>query len=348
MNNKPMLLIAAAVMLTSCATGGGGGGAKVSGGPRPQWVEGESPKWPRARYVLGVGSGDDEGSAADRGRGEISRVFKSDVSVDTTVDEAESTLNQGGATTTSFSQMVAQKVRTASQKMLEGVEVVERWRDASTSRYYALAVLDKAKAMSAVTEKTEALDAEAAQWKTQLDAASGKFERAKAAAKLSTLLKGRLELENDRRVLGGGNFPSGVDAAAAKSAAARALAALDVVVVVEGDGSSELETGVVSGLAAAGLTAKRGNPGDAGDLVIEASSETRPVEGGDERWKFNRANATITLKDGREGKAFARFDASDRQASADPKEARRRALTGLAKAASEKVTGAINEFFANQ
>ena len=28
--------------------------------PRPAWVEGESPKWPRAQFVTGVGSADDD------------------------------------------------------------------------------------------------------------------------------------------------------------------------------------------------------------------------------------------------------------------------------------------------
>jgi len=343
MKIMPLLAV---MLISGCA--GGGGGPKSSGGARPLWVEGESPKWPRARYVLGVGSGDDENSAADRGRGEISRVFSSAVSVDTTVDETETNLTQGGKTNSSFSQVVAQKVRTASDKMLEGVEIVERWKDAATNRYYALAVLDKGKAMGAVAEKTIALDADASQWKARLDSAGDKFERAKAAAKLSVLLKGRLSLENDRRVLGGGPLPSVVDAASAKIAAAKALAALDVVVIATGDHAEDLETGVVSGLVASGLMAKRGAAGDKGDLIVESHSGAQTVESGDARWKWSRGSATVVLKDGREDKTFARFEVADRQASADAGEARRRAAAGLAQKAAEKVSAAIADFFQNQ
>ena len=342
---KIMTFLSIALTLSAC-----GGSTSVkkssSGGARPQWVEGESPRWPRSQFVSGVGSADDEEAAADRARGEISRVFSSNVSVDTTLDESEGTVNQGGRTTTSFSQQVAQTVKTASKKMLEGVEIVERWKDSASSRYYALATLNKGKAMVAVAEKTQALDADAAQWKTKMDAAGDKFERAKAAAKLSALLKGRLDLENDRRVLGGGALAGTVDASAAKAAAAKALAALDVVVIATGDHSDELETGIVTGLVASGLMAKRGNPGDKGDMIVESRSASAPVEGGDERWKWSRATATITLKDGREDKTFSRFDASERQASADAGEARRRAAAGLAKKAAEKVAAAITDFFA--
>ncbi len=344
---KIMPLVAAVTILAGCA-GGGSGPKSSSGGSRPAWVEGESPKWPRARFVLGVGNGDDEGTAADRGRAEISRVFSSAVSVDTTVDESETSLSSGGRTNTSFSSTVAQTVRTASKKMLEGVEIVERWKDGASARYYALAVLDKAKAMGAVAEKTAALDADAAQWKSRLDAAGDKFERAKAAAKLSALLKGRLDLENDRRVLGGGPLAATVDASAAKAAAAKALAALDVVVIATGDHASELETGIVSGLVANGLMARRGAPGDKGDIVVESSSSAQTVEGGDARWKWSRGSATVTLKDGREDKTFARFEVFERQAAADPGEARRRAASALAQKAAEKTSAAITEFFSNQ
>ena len=85
---KNMTWLAAVLLLSSCA-GGGIGPKSSSGAPRPAWVEGESPKWTRAANVLGVGSADDEEGAADRARGEISRVFVSNVSVDSTVDESE-------------------------------------------------------------------------------------------------------------------------------------------------------------------------------------------------------------------------------------------------------------------
>ncbi len=344
MRNMMLAALAAAVSLLSAC----GGAARKSGGQRPNWVEGESPRWTRAQNVLGVGSGDDEESAADRARGEISRVFSSAVTVDTTVDETETNLTRGGAASSSFSQIVAQKVQTASMKMLEGVEVVERWKDGSTNRYYALAILNKGKAMAAVAERTAALDADASLWKARLEGSADRFERAKAGAKLAALLKGRLDLENDRRVLGGGALASTVDVSAARAAAASALQALDVVVVATGEHASELETGIVSGLAASGLTAKRGEPGDAGDLVVESRSGAQTVEGGDARWKWSRGSATITLKDGRAGKAFARFEVTERQASADPGEARRRAAAGLAKKAAEKTASAIASFFENQ
>lgn len=327
--------------LTAC----GGGAVGVT---RPTWIEGESPRWTRAQNVLGVGSADTDDAAADLARGEISRVFSSSIRADSSIDESETNLSQDGKASSASEQLVAQNVHTASRKMLEGVEIVERWKDAGSGRSYALAVLNKNKALGAAAEKTAALDAEAAQWKARLDAAGEKFERARSAAKLSSLLMGRLELENDRRVLGGGALPSTVDVAAAHAAAAKAFEALEVVVITTGDNSEELATGIVSGLVASGLMAKRGNPGDKGDLIVESRSEAKVLEAKDKRLQWSHTTAVVTLKDGREDKIFSRFNVSERQASANAGVAGSRAAAGLAKKASEKTASAITAFFLNQ
>lgn len=344
MRTNSALLILCALAAAGC---GGTRPGTAAGSARPAWLDGESPRWPRARYIVGVGSADDEAGAAERARGEIARVFSTDVKVDTSLDEQEVNVSKDGASSSTFSQDVRQRVATASRKALEGADVVERWRDGATGRHYALAALPKDQALLAVAEKLHALDQEAAGYKSRLDAASGRFDKAKAAARLAALLEARAELEAEHRVLGGGSHEGKLDAGAAKAAAAAALAALNVVVAAEGDGAAELTTGLVAGLNAAGLSAKPASSGMAADMLAEADLRFEPVAAGDPRWKWSRAVATVSLKEGREGKVFSRFDLSERQASADAGEARRRALAGLSKKAAEKTEAAIRAYFEN-
>lgn len=340
-----LLLPLLALALGGCAAGRGP--RAVSGGPRPSWVESESPKWPRSRFVIGVGSADEPSAADERARAEIARVFSAEVTADTGTDETETNLTADGKTKSSFAQTVSQSVRTVAKKALEGSNIVERWKDPE-GRYHSLAALPKAEALLAVTDKLHALDGEAASYKSRLDAAADRFDKAKAAAKLAALLKARAGLEADHRVLGGGKAETDLDAGAAKSAAAAALAALNVVVTAEGEGSGELTTGLVTGLAASGLSAKPGAAGGAADLLAEADVSVAPESRGDPKWKWSRAAATVSLKEGREGKTFARFELSERQASADAGEARRRALSELGKKAAARVQAAVAEFFENQ
>ncbi len=121
-----------------------------------------------------------------------------------------------------------------------------------------------------------------------------------------------------------------------------------MVVSSEGDGGKEVVAGVVGGLNAAGLTAKPAAAGAAADLLADADVAVEPGTGGDDRWKWSRATATVTLKEGREGKVFSRFEAAERQASADPGEARRRALAALSKKVAAQTEAAIRAFFENQ
>lgn len=340
-------LLSLPILLGLAACAGAGKPAPVAGGPRPAWVEGESPKFPRSRYVVGVGSADDQAAADERARGEIARVFNADVTAVTGTDESESTLTRDGKTSTSFSQNVSQQVRTVAKKALEGSNIVERWKD-PTGRYHALAALSKAEALLEVTDKLHTIDGEAASYKAKLDAATDRFDKAKAAAKLSALLKARASLEADHRVLGGGKAETDLDAGAARAAAAAALAALNVVVSADGEGAKELTTGLVAGLTASGLSAKPGVNGGPADLLAEADVSVAPEDRPDPKWKWSRATATVSLKEGREGKTFARFELSERQASADAGEARRRALAELGKKSAVKVQAAVAEFFENQ
>ncbi|MDE2141755.1 MAG: LPP20 family lipoprotein [Elusimicrobia bacterium] len=347
MNHRSRLsaLFLAAALLSACA---GGRRAASAGGSRPAWVDGQGGDWPKSRFITGLGSADDENTAADRARGEVARVFSADVSVNTVSDQSEGTVQKDGKSSTSFSSTVAEQVRTAAEKVLEGVDVVARWKDSSVGRYYALAALPKEQALIAVNEKAHDIGAEAAIYKAQLASSTDAFERAKAAAKLLTLAKAWSGLANDSRVLGGGSLSGDFDTAAVRPEAAKAMAALDVVVAVTGEGSDAVEIAAVEGLNAAGLSAKRGTAGDKADLTATASVNVQEQDAGDPRWKRSRAIAAVTLQDGRTGKAFASFDVTAREDAVDAGEARRRTLASLAKKTSEKITASINDFFANQ
>ncbi len=332
---------AAALAVGACASGGKRDSRTVVGGSRPPWVEAESPEFPRSQFVLGVGSADEENAAADRARGEVARVFSADVTVNTSVDQSE----KGDGKTSSFSSTVSDQVRTATQKVLEGVEIVARWKDASTGRYYALAALDKPHAILTITEKAHDIAAVASAQKTALAAATEPFGRAKAAAKLAAYARAWDGLEADSRVLGGGSLAADFDAASARVEAAKALAALDVEVSATGDGADAVETAVVAALNAVGLSSKKGS---SGDLTASAAVTVGPQDSGDRRWQRSRASATVSLADGRSGKTFSRFDVSAREDAVDAGEARRRALASLAKKTAAQTSAAIDDYFTNQ
>jgi hypothetical protein len=314
--------------------------------PRPDWVDNHSMEYPREKFVTGVGAADDRQTAEERSRGEIAKVFSSNIMVDTTVSETEDNANQGGAATkASFSQSVSQNVRTTSKKVLEGVSVVENWQDPATKVYYALAVLDRSKARAALADKLGGIDSQVLQLKQQLDSGD-RLSKARAGMRTLRLLKARTELNNELRVVDetGQGLKAAYEETSIKPAAAKAVAALEVAVEMSGDGAPEVETGIVSGLNAFGIQALKGSKGDA-DLGVLGSVETKAMQGDGSRWQWARTTVTLALKDPKTGKVVSQFDASDREASADYNEAARRSRVELAKRVSDKLSAAITQYF---
>jgi len=212
------------LILLACAATAGAKG-------KPDWVDGASSAFPREQYLTGVGSADDRSTAQERARAEISKIFTSQMNVVTNSMSSESTVQvTGKKDQNSFSQSVAMNVENVSKKLLEGVEIHENWQDEASRVYYALAILDKSKAVSAVTDKIADMDAQVKQYYAQMVQATDKLPRVKAAMKLLTLFKARKDLESDLRVLDGKGMPDPVDEAAVKAAAAKALEEIEIVV----------------------------------------------------------------------------------------------------------------------
>lgn len=317
--------------------------------PKPDWIDGSSMEYPREKFLIGVGMADDRASAEDRARGEISKIFSTLVKVNTNLSESEASVKTGGKTENNFSQEISQNVQTASQKALEGVEVADNWQDPAAKQHYALAVLEREKASLAVKDRLADFDQQSRQWKDQLDKSPKKLPKVKAAMKLLALLKAREELSADLRVLdaGGKTLPGPFNEAEIKPLAAKAVAALDVVVALSGDSADEIETGLVQGLTRFGLQAKTETAG-AADILVKGKIATKPMPGKEgESWKWARTTLTVSLQD-LNGRIFARFDLSDRQASADYDEAARRSRVALAKKASPQINEAITAYFENQ
>ena len=178
-------------------------------GSKPDWTNnGQSAQYPRARFVVGVGIADDLASAEDRARGEIARVFSALVTVKTSVDASETNIKTGTAEKSSFAQTVSHNVQTASRKLLEGVEVRESWQDDATKQYYALAVLERSKGITSLTDKISDFDKQALHWKTQLET-SERLPKVRAAMKILAILKAREELNSELRVLDAEGGPGG-------------------------------------------------------------------------------------------------------------------------------------------
>lgn len=347
-------VILMSALLCACAGAPVKRGADLAGvvpaGPRPDWADGTSAEFPRGRFLTGVGIADDQASAMDRARGEIARVFSTQVTANSLATASEQTTENKGISSTSSSQDVMQTVRSTSQKVLEGVEIARSWRETATGRYYSLAVLDRAKALAAMGDKMEELDGQAKDLQARLAGAPGKLDKVKYALRLRSLLKARESLAADMRVLApGGRQDAGFDAQAASDASAKALGQLDVAVIMP-DGAAGVRSAIISALNAIGLDGREAGGAEGADIAVDCSAQFAPQADQDPRsaWKWSRGTASVSLKDVKTGKIFLNFDASAREASASDAEARVRTEASLGKKIAAEIGRGIDNYFQAQ
>lgn len=130
---------------------------------KPDWISGESRKYPSDQYLIGIGVGADIDASRANARAEISKIFSAKISQ---VME-EVTSERTGMTGPQVS--VEQKTRVTVEDVLEGVEIARIWRDKKNKVVYSLAVLNKKKYRQNMSNRMAAAE----------EAISGYLERAK-------------------------------------------------------------------------------------------------------------------------------------------------------------------------
>jgi len=355
-----ILAMAGSFLLSACAGTAGRAARSDMGGSaaRPDWADGVSAEYPRARYLTGAASADDQETAKDRARGEISKVFVTQVTVNTYAAAAEQTSTRQGDTAFSSSQDVMQTVRTTSRKMLEGVEIARTWRDPGTGLYYALAILERSKALAALDARLSDIDSGVTGLNREFSAAGEKMAKAGAALKLLPLLKARESVVADMRVLDpGGPAEPGFSISGIRRDAAAALAALDVAVVIVPENLERTAAEVIKALNSLGIEARTAGAGKAGsragrdaDIAVECSASFEDAADPDprSRWKWSKGGAAVSLKDVRADKIFLSFNVSSKEADASPAEARAKAEIALGKKIGAGIGRGISSYFEGQ
>jgi len=351
MNKKTAGLIAALAfpLFGGCAFLAGRHAATTA---RPDWIENWSAQYPSAEYLAGVGIGYSQASAEDFARGEIAKIFSAQVNVQESAAQTETDQSGAGAGISSLLTSASQNVRTVSHKVLEGSVIAQDWQDPQSGQYYALAVLNRQKAADSLTGQIGDLDFQVQHLESSLKRSPTPLARAKDAMGIVTDLAKRRDLSAELRVVGqsGEGTPAPVDAASAQSDAQSALAALNVVIHVEGDGSGVVTNGLIRGLNELGIQARQGDAAQKGlDISVTGSVFVSREDLGDASpWKRARGEADIRVEDAANSKTIAAIKPSSREDSQDYQTAVERSLDSLSQACAEQIKKAVSGYLIGQ
>lgn len=185
-------LIGALLWSAACAAGRG----------QPDWINGSAASYPRARYLIGVGEGEDLDAARDRARAEIARTFEVRIE-DAVVDHSEEVaVMEGARRASSIVERIAVETRTSTEAALEGVEIAETWQDPATQRVYALAVLDARRAYQRMLEQAKQRTEEILGFREAAENAAGALARIRAHVNAARASRERDRLLAHARVVG--------------------------------------------------------------------------------------------------------------------------------------------------
>lgn len=186
-----LILIISAGLLTACSPG-------VKPNAQPDWVLGQSSKYPASAYLSGRGQADNLAIARDRARADLAKIFSVNVSEQT---RDVSKFSQDAAGPAQNSLDVSRNLSTRTNELLRGVEIADTWQDPQTGSFYALAVLSRLKTDAALRQQVADLDAGTQAYMNQAQSSSDLFARIAAATRAVQLQSTRAGLQQELQVV---------------------------------------------------------------------------------------------------------------------------------------------------
>jgi hypothetical protein len=342
---RPALAAAAACALLACAAPA----PRAPGAAdAPEWIAtGESPRFPRARYLAGIGVADDRSAAENRARAAIASVLKVHVQAQVRAVEVETSMGAGGSATTASAQQVSHDVRAQADQALEGAEIVDGWRDA-TGRHHVLAVMDRVEAAGRRLGRLAEVDAALARELARCSGDPDRLARAAAGARILPLLAAREPIAEQIGVLTPGAVPPPprpVDQLRAAATDAISAVVIGVAVLGDPDEAHAVESGAVEALTRLRMRVADGT--EKPDIAVAAQVDW-PDDTSDDRWTYSRATVVLTATATATGDVVASFSESAREAAAAPLEARRRALASLTTAVARRIADGVAAYLSTR
>ncbi|HSQ50629.1 MAG TPA: LPP20 family lipoprotein [Nitrospiraceae bacterium] len=243
-----MMVVITLAALSGCAWFGGQ--------PKPDWIDGVSAAYPSGQYLVGVGQAESRAVAEDRAYAALARIFKAEVSAQAKDWESYLVIEQRGQSSAERRLTLDNLTRVSTDKVLENVQIVDRWIDVPKGLHYALAGMHRPQAETAFMERISELDRSIGDDVEEFQRLSDNLARVKALRRAARNLVLRETYNADLRVI----RPSGQGTVAAYRVSEltqqleQFLAAnLVLAVAVTGDQAEPAQRALIEGLLKEGL-----------------------------------------------------------------------------------------------
>ena len=268
---------------------------------QPDWVGGESKKYPKKDYLVGVGVGYTADAAKSAATAEISKVFS--VTVQQTAMDTNKESSQGKLSKLETKSEISAETQTTTSTSgtLEGVEIADKWYNKKTKDFYALAVLSKAKVKQQLSSQIADLEANIQQQTATGKNATSNIEKVRAFSIALKTWDKKDALVAKRNVVDSMAIPE-VDSADRANLKTMRDDALNRIAFVVDSGSrpslGTLISGKISGLGFKTLPSVPPQTDKSMSIIsVKCSVEVAPFERGNPNWKFYTWKAGAQLSE---------------------------------------------------
>lgn len=272
------------------------------GQAKPDWIDGVSRAYPADQYLLGVGQSDNRATAEDQAYAAVARIFKAEVNAQAKDFESYLVIEQRGQSSEQRRVALDNLTRVSTDKVLESVQILDRWVDPRKRLHYALAGMQRAQSETAILERIRDLDRTIQEDVDQAHQATDKLAKVRGLRRAAKNLVLRETYNADLRVI----RPSGHGTAAAyrvnelTSEIEQFLATnLVLALSVGGDQVEPVQRALTEGLIREGLqvtsrpfetanSVGAGSSGPSAELLIRGLIRVWPIDVHDPQFKYVR------------------------------------------------------------
>jgi len=311
----------------------------------PDWVHGESGKYPRSQYLTGVGVGETRERAEKEAYAALSRIFHA--KIQSKSREWEEFLQSSTQNESNNNDYVHQKfiidqlTQVSTEKVLENVFIAEVYENERKKRFFVLAVIDRMQSVSILQGKIRDLDHKAQIHLISIKSLEGFIDSIENSLQTVRALRGALRalllregFNADLQII----HPSGqgIMSPFSLEEVSRSLSDflknhLNIVLEVSGPFRNEIQLVFLRSLTREGFHViqndggLKGNlPDDKGCLFLQAEFKLSPLTL--QGKPFYRWDVKAVLLDIEKGQMIGTFDQQGREGHLQEKEAERRAL----------------------
>ena len=317
----------------------------------PAWVDGRSNRYPAGLYLVGVGQANTrEGAEADA-QASLAKIFRARIEQQTTDWETYIQIESRGKTKIEQKKSIESITKVSTDKVVEGVQIVETAQDGST--YYAFAVLDRLQATVSLTERITNFDEKINATISLARNAPDKLSRIKNYKRAinTSLLRDAANIDLQVVNVKGNGIHSPVSITNVAQEFDEWLAKNFLIdVKVNGANGPAVEKAVIESLLREGFPVNGGEASDgvAGDLLVKGDVTLSPVNLPGKSFKYVRWCVDLTILETKGNLIVGVVQKSGREGHLSESEAKARAMRALQPKVIADIGGRLAEYFTGE